>query len=202
MAEQELQRFRRQEARHLRPRPPATAAELMARQPDLPGEVAEYFARDSGRAPLGWSDFFAGVESEEQLEALSDLEVYAARLAAKDHVTQIRRRLDLLITQYPKYADQLAELRDRQGDSWTFTVFGCIEAQGRAYVLFGHSLPEDASVLRSEPIPHVAVLLPSDEGWRIATDPSPYSGMLYALGPVPVRDEEGNEITLDLDEDR
>lgn len=192
-----LRRFREWEVPRHRPAPLSTVESHLERNPELPREVAEYWVSQQARHPQPTlSDFFAGVDSEEALDSLSDLELFARHLEATDHAARMRRRIDALRERHPEHDAELRAVRDRQMWAWSFDILGSVEVEGRAYVLFG-SLPHDDPTLRVEPVPLVAVLRMTDEGWRIAADPSPYSGMGVLMGPIEVTGRDGERTWLD-----
>jgi len=198
LSEECIRRFREHEVPMMRPSPKPTLEGYMERNPGVPREVAEhYLAQAESHSWPTLSDYFAGVESVDELETLSDRELFARHIEASDYAARHRGVIDRLRERYPEHERKLLEVRDAQARTWSFHFFGALVEEDRAWVLFGWPDPEDRSVLRWEPTPHVAVVRREADGWRIAADPSPYTGMGIAMGPIEVEGDDGRKIRLD-----
>ena len=194
-----LKRFRESEAPHVRPSQPITVETYLERDPELPLEVAEYWVRQHAmHPPRRLADYFAGVESEEELNRLGDVELFARHLEAVDPAARYRRYLAALAEQFPAFADQLAVMMDDVRDAWRYEVLGSISAGDRSLVLFEHPGIREGAVSGYEPVPHVAVVVDREEGPRIAHDPSPHTGMVVSFAPVTVLNSEGESVRLTL----
>lgn len=166
----------------------------------MPQEAAEYRVRQLSQHPAPTlADYFAGVASYDELEAMDDRELFARHLEATDPDVRYRRHIELLIGRYPEHEQKLRELLEGQHSVWRFETMACHVEDDRAYVLFQRPGAREAAVAGYEPVPHVAVLLDHADGWRIGSDPSPYSGMVMGFAPVVVEDASGKKISLTLD---
>ena len=194
-----LKRFRESEAPHVRPPQPITVETYLERDPDLPREVAEYWVRQHAmHPPRRLADYFAGVESEEELDRLGDAELFARHLEAVDPAARYRRYLATLAAQFPEFEDQLNGKMAEVRATWGYEVLGSIDAGNRSLVLFEHPGMREGAVHGYEPVPHVAVVVDREYGPRIAHDPSPHTGMVVAFAPITVVDSEGESVRLTL----
>lgn len=194
-----LRRFVENEAPRYRPHPPPTVDQYLERDPDMPREVAEYRVGQAARlSRTSLSDYFAGIETEAELESLSDRELYASHIEAADPAARCRRQIDQLRSRHTEYESELLDVRNRQASTWNFVILGAVTVDDRVLVLFEHELPAPPDELRWEPKPHVAVLRETSEGWRLAGDPNPYAGMGVALAPIEVTNAEGEKVVLDV----
>lgn len=192
-----LQWFREVEA----PLPPSspspqTVDDWIARDPEMPRAVAEYYVRRMKHHPrpeLG--DVFARVDSEEELEALSNVELYGRYLEASDPRLNLRRHIEALQTKYPEYASQLEGRSTESGRWWDLEVLHATIVRNRGYALVGHAGSERSPDPVEWP-PHVVVLRPSGSGWRIAHGLPWHQNM--AFGPLEVTGPEGDVIRLQL----
>ena len=101
--------------------------EMIEADPELTREVAEYFAARVARLRRpAISDQYAGVETLEELSALSPREILARRLERQDPETQARQHFDRLIERHPRHADQLLEQRDGQVWASPFHLAGSL----------------------------------------------------------------------------
>lgn len=195
-----LRRFAEHEAPRHRPAPLMTVERYLERNPDMPREVAEYYVSQSATHPQpAISDYYAGVTSEDELESLSDRELYARHIEAVDPAGHGRRQIDQLRALHPEYESQLVAIRERLSETWNMVIPGSVVIGGRALVLFEQPVSAEPDELRWEPVPHVAVLRMTADGWRLASDPSPYSGMGVLLAPIEVTNAEGEKVVLDLE---
>ncbi|MEM7416488.1 MAG: hypothetical protein AAF389_13370 [Gemmatimonadota bacterium] len=92
---------------------PRTTEDMLAQNPDMPTPVAEWEAAQYRKqpAPPGYFGTVHGVESLEELEALTAYEVLARRIQATDWRTRLRPHLEELAGAHPEYRDQLLEQR-------------------------------------------------------------------------------------------
>ena len=152
-----IERFAEHEAPHLRPPPRESLEEYVARNEGLPRGVSEHFHRVAQERPRStMSDYFAGVESEEELASLGQRDLYARRLQATDPGHRYRVVLEQLADRHPEYAAQLRAL-GADHEAWAYDILGSVEVGDRAMVLFEHPLGEtSAGELRWEPTPAVA----------------------------------------------
>ena len=195
-----LKRFRESDAPHnSRPAQPITVEAHLERYPDMPREVAEYFVRQhSMLPPRRIADYFAGIESQEELDRLGDVELFARYLEAVDPSARYRRYLASLAEEYPEFADQLKGKMEDTHRTWRYEVLGSIDAGARSLVLFEHPGMREGAVPGYEPVPHVAVVIDRGDGPRIAHDPSPHTGMVASYAPITVLDSEGETVRLEL----
>jgi len=178
------------------PKEPATVEAFLKRDATLPRAVAEYFVQQQARhSRRSFPDVFPGVTSWDGLADLDDYSVFARHLEATDANARHRRHLDMLAQQHPEYKEQLTSMRLHMGD-WEL-VSGS-EVADRAYVLFQSPGALEGRVAGYEPVPHVVVLRRTEAGWRIAHDPSPYSGVAMHFAPVLVSDDTGRKVELAL----
>lgn len=140
-------------------------------------------------------DVFARVDSEEELEALSDVELYGRYLEASDPRIKLRRHIEALQAKYPEYSSQLEARSTESGPWWDLEVLHATVVRNRGYALVGHAGSERSPDPVEWP-PHVVVLRPSGSGWRIAHDLTWHQNM--AFGPLEVTGPGGDVIRLQL----
>lgn len=180
---------------HRRP----TVEEIQRQDPDMPAEVARYWAEREANRPPPPPSFVEvyGVESEAELAALEPRELLARQLWAADHRWRFRQYLDDLAEKYPKYRRQLAEQKSSLSYQWHTHPLGHLEDEERAYVILG---PQDPSLSgRRKEVPDdslaAVVVLRRDGGsWRIS------SSLALARGDahlhLAVQDDDGNTVVL------
>lgn len=177
------------------PRRPRTTEDLLALDPEMPREVAEYEAAQYRKqpAPSAYFGSVFGVESRVELEALSSGEILARRLQAMDWRTRLRPHLEQLAEQHPEYRDQLDQQREDARSQWRGQVAGHVISGSRAYVIVEqHAGPLDEHPADWSPL--VVTLRTTEEGWRVSSDLTDRSYLVHFH--ITVTDADGRQVVL------
>ncbi len=173
---------------------PRTAEELLERSPDMPRAVAEWNAAQYRKQPAmtGFFGSVHGVESLEELKALTSREVLARRIQAADWRTRLRPHLDELAEAHPQYRDQLMQKRAEARSQWSGRVAGHVISTGRAYVILDE--PLDPAQVAQDWGPTVVVLRQSAAGWRVSSDLAAGNGLVHFH--IAVTGPDGEDVVL------
>ncbi|MBB4636497.1 hypothetical protein [Longimicrobium terrae] len=156
---------------------PKTADDWMRHDPELPRAVAEYYVRRAGpaRAASALSRTFAGVDSAEELQALSTAQLLGRWLQAADPRWMLRQMLDEDARSSPEAADIPAVRRVVAGAT--------LEEDDTAHVVFRSGFGSDLL-----PMLEVASLRRTAGGWRMRFGKHNFLGTMafgISFGPGP-----------------